>query len=67
MATALVSAESRIKQLVGDREADRLYYLAQITELKAQLEHVRAEMQSMEHKISELLADTQPGSEKKNS
>lgn len=60
MATALESAENRIKQLVVDRESDRLYYLAQITELKTQLDHVRSEMQSMEQKISELLADTQP-------
>lgn len=65
MATALDSAEGRIKQLVVEREADRQYYLAQITELKAQLEHVRAEMQSMEQKISELLADTKPDNEKK--
>lgn len=60
MTTALESAENRIKSLEKERTSDRDYYLGQISDLKDQLERVRSEMQSMEKKIAELLADTTP-------
>lgn len=63
MATALKSSEERNKQLEAERKTDREYYQAQIIELKAQLEHVRSEMQTMEQKLAELLADTHPHKE----
>lgn len=60
MTTALESAEKRIISLEKERTSDRDYYLSQISDLKEQLERVRSEMQSMERKIAELLAETTP-------
>lgn len=63
MATALKSSEERNAALTEEREADRLWYTRQIEDLRAQLQHVRAEMQAMEQKLAELLADTHPQKE----
>lgn len=60
MTTALESAEKRIRSIEKERTEDRDYYLGQIAELKTQLERVRAEMHSMEQKLADLLADTDP-------
>lgn len=60
MTTALESAQNRILSLEKERREDRDYYLGQISDLKAQLEFVRDEMHSMEKKIANLLADTDP-------
>lgn len=63
MATALKSSEERNQQLTKDREADQIWYTSQIEDLRNQLKHVRAELQAMETKLAELLADTHPQKE----
>lgn len=57
MRTALESSELRIKSLERERKEDRDYYLGQISDLKTQLQRLRAEMKFMEDKITELLKE----------
>ena len=47
-----------IEVIKQERDADRAYYQGRILELTEQLQHVRQEMETMERKLAELLAET---------